>query len=314
MVNSTNRLLFILMLKGLYRVTICKKCNHVFRSPESDVNLIAYRVSSSKLELVDPTTQKTYSYPNQCPKCSESDIISFKGGVDELVEVVERELGIPVHRYDKSKRVSNIGSNVTWDIGIDEIAVTTRLYDPSIEYGRYNNIMIVGAEQMGSSLEYRASEEVMIGLFSLLMRLRKGTNFVVDTRSIDTSFMQFWLKNIESGNIINKFYSEELEVRKVTGFPPFKNILLLTTQEKNKSLAQSKLSDARKIIINAQLSEVSISSVYPARMLRRKGYYSYHTVVTFPRQYQYFDQLKVLIHELCVPARIQTRLNPRHIL
>jgi primosomal protein N' len=114
-----------------------------------------------------------------------------------------------------------------------------------------------------------------------------------------------------------KMSQKESHNRKVFGFPPFYNLLLLTTQEKKKDQALSKIRIA-KDLIQSQLNDlgivgVRIGSPYPARFLQRKGMYSYHLLLKFPRQYKDFEQLKTIVSNTAFGNRIQVRLNPQHL-
>ena len=119
-------------------------------------------------------------------------------------------------------------------------------------------------------------------------------------------------------NIMNwytDFVDQESQKRQKFKFPPFDNLILLTTQEKSKEKSMQKINSARQYLFGYknQLQSITIGSPYQAKFLKRKGMFSHHLLVKFPRQYAQYFELRDIIKSVASTYNLQARLNPRHL-
>jgi primosomal protein N' (replication factor Y) (superfamily II helicase) len=307
--------LFIFPKRGLYTMTKCTDCGHVFECNQCDANLVTYRKWEKNLELVCHQCQSYYSYPLDCPQCHGKEISSNFGGVEELVEIIEKESGKELLRYDVAKSVK----------GIEHLhAVTTRIFDPSIPYSHYQQVVFIEAHNLLASPDYLVSEEIHKALFELFLSLQEETTVVFDTHSPDLEmFHELARLNKESLEHLSfeewhtSFLHQEEKNRDQFHFPPFNYLLLITSHEKTKESSIEKISSVAKeikmLISRDIIPEITLTSSYPSRFLRRKGLFSYHILIRFPRKYQHLGQLRKQIMELSSMYNVQVRLNPRHV-
>lgn len=315
--RDNKTILFIHPRRGLYSITRCNECGHIFSCNNCDASLVTYRAWEKNLELVCHQCQTYYSYPHSCPICLSHDIVSRLGGIDNLTELITDQSQQKVYRFDKQSK------NDTFDPFIYKFAATTRIFDPSIPYSDFAKIILVGSENLMASPDYLVSEETNSQLAQLINALKPDTEIVFDTNSSELSFFGNVIKlnsDYPENEDILKWYfgflDKESKNRQLFGFPPFKNLILLTIQQKNKDKASTLIDSARNelnSIVRKEYVDVSVSSVYPARFLRRKGMYSYHILMKYPRQYAHFNQLRDSVMEIADRYAMQVRLNPRHL-
>lgn len=312
--NQTKKTLFIFPKRGLYTLTRCTSCGHGFQCEHCDANLVTYRKWEKNLELVCHQCQSYYNYPLKCPKCESSEISSYFGGVDELVEIIKKESGQSVYRYDDKKRSK--------DTGLTTNAVTTRIFDPSIPYTEFTHIVFVEAQNLLASPDYLVQEEIHKQILELMLSISPKSEVIFDTNSPDLElFTTLARLDIAHGQHLDKkqwfinFLDKEGKSREVFSFPPFVNILLLTTQQKNKDKSLEIINHVRTELVKLkpQLPDLTISSPYQARFLKRKGMFSHHILVRFPRQYKDIGKLREEVMQLGSIYGVQIRLNPRHL-
>jgi len=306
------KILFIHPRKGLFRVTKCNQCGFVFHCSQCDANLITYRRTQSSLFMICHQCQSHYDYPSTCPECKSKELQSFVGGTDELDIELRKQFGNGIIRYDDQKSSSTSSSE-------SMIAITTRLFDPSIPYSEYTRIIFVHAENLFISPDYQVLEESVRQIITLFQQLSPSTSVYFDTTTSNNDVIQS-LQGVQSVDQFvdwyNDFLERESKNRQAFGFPPHKNILLFTSQHKNKTasheIIKSICDELHKI--SERLEDTTVSSPYEARFLKRKGMYSYHTFMRYPKQYQRFGFLRKYIDELSNRyPNIQIRLNPRHL-
>jgi primosomal protein N' (replication factor Y) (superfamily II helicase) len=312
---NCQKTLFIFPKRGLYSMTKCTDCGCVFMCNQCDANLVTYRKWEKNLELVCHQCQSYYSYPLDCPQCHGKEISSNFGGVEELTEIIEKESNSQVLRFDVAKSVKGLEHT---------FAVTTRIFDPTIPYPEYENIVFIEAHNLLASPDYLVQEEIHKALFELFLSLREETAVMFDTHSPDLeNFHELVRLNKESPEHLSfeqwhtSFLEKEEKNREQFHFPPFNNLLLITSHEKTKESSMEKISSVAKEIktlINREITpDLSLTSPYPSRFLRRKGLFSYHILVRFPRKYKDIGQLRKEIMQLGSMYNVQVRLNPRHV-
>jgi|GEM_PF-1135280 len=358
--------LYIHPRKGLFQLTRCKDCGHNFQCQNCDANLVTYRTSSYKMELVCHQCQSFYTYPNKCPSCSSQNISSMYAGIDELVNTLnmlskaetfnsgsksptpvwmkgdsaKTELSAPKGLLDEeilgfneaqtgfqiqitpNKSKLNILSETLEALVEQENVATTRVFDPLLDYSRFNNIVFVQADNLLASPDYLVQEDTYKQLAEVFSKVNKTATIYFDTYNPENIFFQDLLKlnSIHPEHqTISQWYKifldTEKNLREKYKFPPFYNLLLITSQEKDKPKALSIIQDIKNYIttIKDELPEIEVGSPYPARFLKRKNMFSYHILIRFPKGYTKFSNLRQTIGTLALQKRLQVRLNPKHL-
>lgn len=372
-------ILFIHPRRGLFQLTSCQLCHYRFGCDNCDCNLTTYRTFESNMQLLCHQCQSYYNYPKVCPMCKSTEVSSNFGGVDELIEVLKKDFGKEVIKVE-SKGLVEYEQNIVY--------VTTRIFDPSLEYNRFSRIIFVHAENLMASPDYLVNEDVHRSLAELFLQIDETTEVIFDTNNTDLPFFvelaklnsssqesqtysenfeldynntspqshqnsatettvlpQIDVNHIKSSpnlppisvnlskneffqsktkttsqptNIISwytDFVQEESKNRQKFRFPPFDNLILLTTQEKSKEKSIQKINSARQYLFGYknELQLITIGSPYQAKFLKRKGMFSHHLLVKFPRQYNQYFQLRDIIKSVASTYNLQARLNPRHL-
>jgi primosomal protein N' len=366
--------LFIHPRKGLFSITKCNDCGFVFgcnnctNELEKPKSLTLFSKSQFKFFMGCNQCQTSYVFDQKCPSCKNSNFQSKFGGIDELKNILEDNFKLDVTvlesavKKPKTTKPNKTLENISPTDSKKQAILTTRLFDPTMDYSQFHTIIVVQSQNLLAGTDYLMQEELYKNLCELFLANisedgEKRTKIIFDTIDTELEFFGSIRDLAESlggnsgleldvdGMIFEnslqeplapknplesnenpalkilqwhqKISQKESHNRKVFGFPPFYNLLLLTTQEKKKDQALSKIRIAKNLI-QSQLSdlgivEVRIGSPYSARFLQRKGMYSYHLLLKFPRQYRDFEQLKTVVSNTAFSNRIQVRLNPQHL-
>jgi len=275
--------------------------------------LTTYRSGKDYLELVCHQCQSYYNYPNICPKCGHQNIISKFGGIDDLAEKIGKDLKQNVIRLDQLNTEAKIKKAINTETGA---FLTTRVFDPSIDYHQFGKIIFITAENLLASPDYLVFEELIKNLAEIFLQIKPETEIMFDLGTTTHSFFKE-LQGLSFDQIqpwFTKQLQQELVNRQKYGFPPFVNLLLLTTQEKTKQNSLDKIKATRDYFlkIKNQLEGIEIGNIYPARMLKRKGYFSHHLQLKYPKNYANYFEFQKTVLSLAQLYRLQVRLNPRH--
>lgn len=383
-------ILFIHCRKGMFSLTICQSCGHMWECTNCSAKLTTYEVGLTK-QLICNQCQTSYIYPQKCPECSSQEILSKFGGIEELVLILEKDFDKSVIRYDKdTKKCQPVTKN--------SIAVSTRVFDPNIDYFVFEKIVFLQAENLLASSDYLNQEEILKGICEVF--LATSGEIIFDTKSPNLEFFESIIElnqtinltqnqtqnetcepkteqsqnnpnilnisssglfkedcKIENNQIIDQknpkdilkiensenhienlsnhekpqkktqtrteiiynWYNSHLTVeaknRENFRFPPFTNLLLITTQEKSTTQSLENLESIANYLktLQKELPEITFGKPYPAKFLKRKNKFSHHILVRYPRQYTQFSRLKTVISWLSDKYKVQIRLNPRHL-
>ena len=315
--NVNYPLLLVHCRRGLFQMTICQSCNYKFQCENCDCNLTTYRSYETNMQLICNQCQSYYNYPKICPSCQSTKLDSVFGGIEDLVETVAKEYNEVVYRFDNLKV-----NTITLDQA--NIMATTRIFDPAIDYTIFQTIVFVQADNLLSSADYLVSEDTHQALANLLLSIESKTKVVFDTQDPES----FFWRNLARLNSqhqepisILEWFSQFVQIesnnRNKYDLPPFHNLILLTTQNKNKDKSLQQIQATRQYlnmtIRDLGLQGVELGSIYQARFFRRKGYFSHHLLVRYPKQYQSFFELSKIVKFIASTHNLQVRLNPRHL-
>lgn len=321
----SRKVLFVHPRRGLFQLTSCQDCGHTFSCENCDSKLTTYRENANTLELVCNHCQTYYQYPKTCPNCHGINIFSAYGGIDDLAEKLGAELHVKINRFDAKKKEVDTAvhnPNSLYKKYDGEIYLTTRIFDPQIDYSIFDQIVFVQAENLTANLDYLATEDVLKNLTEVFTSAKDNCEILFDTNVPGLDFFKEIIRihplNSETLKYKNWFLNEinkESNLRQTFHFPPFDNLLLVTSQEKNRQTAIDAINHFKKNLAHykEKIPDITISSPYPARVLRRKNMYSYHVLIKYPKQYKHFSNLREIVTDLANTYKLQTRLNPHNL-
>ncbi len=301
--------------RGLFQITKCKECGYIFECNNCTAKLTTYK-ATNKLELVCHQCQSSYDYPNQCPNCKSRNIISLFGGIEDL-EAKLKSSQKEVIRLDLIKDYTKT-QNTFRPVNCDSIFLTTRVYDPAINYDFFDKIIFVKAENLLASPDYLVREEVLKQITELFLKVDPRSEIIFDTASVETEFFQDLIKlnqnrqtNLKDWFLDN--LKNESETRQKLGFPPHQNLILITTQEKTIAQSLHKINSIKEKLEKQNFQNLRTKKPYPARFLKRKNMYSHHLLIKVPRNYKYYLKLQKFIKETTQNLAVQVRLNPKNL-
>lgn len=282
-----NQTLIISLPRGLYRLTKCEECKFIFKCKNCDNNLTTLKHGNKNI-LVCSECQTVYPYPKVCPSCNSKEVMSQYGGRQYLEDQLTNS-----------------------ELKAD---VSNRLFDPILDYKQYSRVFITHSENLFLGIDYASIEEVAKSITELMLNLSDDTEVIFDHKQ--------GLESLEGIHNPLEWYRtimvQEQSNRAKFFFPPANNLILISANEKTSTQSFAKLTAIRNELIHlrdTQLPELGLPShPYEARMLRRKGVYTMHMYLKFPKNYPNITLLNNTIKTLKNSYRVTIRLNPRHIL
>lgn len=306
--DSNERFLIFAGQRGLSPITICNDCGLI----------VTCDVCHSALAIHQKTKNSDFTNDGQnlflCHKCGQIVEIddrcrNCQGNRFALLglgtEKIEKEIkaalpSINLLRLDsdsaktptKAKEIANRFFSSPGAVMIGTELALNYLND------KIENIALVSLDHLFTKPDYRISER----LFSQLLHLRALTSkrLFIQTRNAEEKVFRYVL----SGNLLD-FYRDEIEERRVLGYPPFK-VLIKISREGKKEEIRKDIEHLEKVLTNWQ----PIS--YPALSKSPKGFFIHNLLIKLPVANWPDRKLLELLRSL--PPNFLIRVDPESVL
>lgn len=242
--RDENQTFLFVPKKGFSTRIQCLDCGYIFSCPNCDVAL-TYHKNQRILKChycghIEPL-------PGKCPVCGSENIV--RGGVGtERVEFEVSKIfpGLRVKRIDREE-INNVESleKVLKEISqmkVD-IVVGTKMITKGLDFPRVALVGIVDADHTLAMPDFRATERTFQLISQMSGRAGRGVigRVIVQSREPNNPA----LRSIVNNNS-DDFYSSEIERRKALGYPPFKELILLTSIGKTPNIAKERIEKVKK--------------------------------------------------------------------
>lgn len=276
------QIVLFLNKRGFFSSLTCRSCGYMVKCTHCDVAMTYHRISLQKEYLLCHYCGKMQKVPHTCPSCSSSAIRFFGIGTQNIVEHVQ-EL-FPKARIARADRDSTRKKHDFEDIyrgfvqhEID-ILVGTQMIAKGLDIA---NVALVGILLADISLhipDFRAAERTFQLLTQVAGRTGRQGNFgevVLQTYLPEQPSIVY-----ASEENYEKFYMDEIEQRKMYGYPPFTQIIKLMyvhpNAQKCKTEAERFYQILQKALVDHASSLSSDIEIFMATPLISKLHDKYH--------------------------------------
>lgn len=223
--------------------------------------------------------------PNECPHCHNPEGQKYKGAGTEQVE---RSL----HAIFPDARILRLDADTTRQKGSHEeafkqfrsgkadILVGTQMIAKGLHFP---NVTLVGALNADSGLhvpDFRAAERV----FQLVTQVagRAGRSGLAGE-----VFIQTWLPDhpaiaLAATQRYEDFYAEEIEARRLFGYPPFNRLVKIVVSSEREDTAKAALEKMREFLIGQLPPIYSLHPVSPCGHAKVKNNFRFQVIVKGP--------------------------------
>ncbi len=212
--------------RGAHKLVSCGECGYTYRCPRCSVSLTYH---SFNRRLMCHYCGYSRRLDDQCPDCG--GLLKFIGAGTQLVEEELKELfpDTPILRVD-TDTVTPAGSHELLFRQFREenipIMVGTQMVTKGLNFENVTLVGVISADQSLYAGDYRAGERTFSLLTQVVGRSGRGDKpgraliqtFTPDNETIRQAARQDY----------EDFYRSELELRRLQGTPPFRDILAVT--------------------------------------------------------------------------------------
>ncbi len=311
--ENREQVMIFLNRRGFSTSIICEECGEVIKCPNCSVPMVYHRESG---RLVCHYCNFSREVPPYCPACGSSRLKEIGAGTERIEDV--SKLLFPsakVARFDRDsirsrKKYEEIISQM--ERGEIDILVGTQMVTKGFHFENVTLSGVVLADQTLFMSDFRAGErtyQLITQITGRAGRGEKGGEAIIQTYNPE----HFVIQNIGEENY-EKFFENELMIRKAGNYPPFARLLLFVvsapTGEDAERYAGILFSQLREI---REKNNLNFLILGPARnpifYLRRRYRYN---ILLKARNYQVLSRVGRIIFEdkrKVFPASVKIKID-----
>jgi primosomal protein N' (replication factor Y) len=242
--------------RGYSNYIICNDCSYIPKCSRCDVSLTYHRISG-KMECHYCGHKE--AVPGACPSCS-STAMSMKGfGTEKIEDELEMVFeGVRVGRLDTDVARSAGGYEKilsNFESGNLDILVGTQILSKGLDFDNVSLVGVLDADSMLHFPDFRAFErsfQLISQVSGRAGRRQKQGKVVIQTMDPDHPVIRYILRGDYDG-----LYADQMEERKVFGYPPFRRMIRITFRHKIPSIL-----DGACDLAGRELKDIFSSRVY----------------------------------------------------
>ena len=277
--NGEQTLLF-LNRRGYHRQQICSECRNVIKCPHCDLSLTFHReINILQCHLCDYKLPP----PRNCPSCSSTSTLQFKGFGTEHVERTLHAIfpEIRTLRMDKdttTKKNSHEDLFKQFRAHKADVLIGTQMIAKGFHFPSVTLVGILNPDATLNIPDFRSSEHI----FQLLTQVagRSGRAELPGEVIIQTFLPEHPTLLLAAAQDYETFYKTEIEERRMFSYPPFCHLVKLQFSDSNPDIAKEKAEAAHKILSTLP---VHVLPVTPSGHAKVKDLYRFQFIVKTPK-------------------------------
>lgn len=287
--------LVFLNRRGFAPVVKCSSCKESFSCKNCSVNLVYHKEEVDFLEC--HYCGHTITAPLSCPCGSDKNFI-FKGlGTSQVVQVLSQIYpNAKILQADKTTtKKKSWGEDIQrFAAGEFDLLVGTKCITKGYHFPKVTLVSMIWADLDFSFPNYSATEQALQQMLQVSGRSGRGTlPGEVLLQAFDPTLFSHCLRE----NMYSEFLQQELETRKMFGYPPFSKIIFIQTKDISEDRALQQITKILQIIEDTlEKHKINLSILGPAKPLifQKKRYFYWHLMIKVQKGGDLEPTLKML--------------------
>jgi primosomal protein N' (replication factor Y) len=299
--------------RGHSSFVMCRDCGYVVNCPNCDISL-TYHSRGQQMKC-HYCGYETY-VPTHCPECNSEYIRYFGTGTQK----VEEELGkiLPEARIIRmdvdttTKKGSHERLLKDFQDGKADILLGTQMIAKGLDFPNITLVGVLSADTMLHLPDFRSSEKT----FQLLTQVsgRAGRHELPGEVFIQTYTPEHYSVELAGTQDYDRFYHQEMMVRKIHHYPPFYYLALITVTHEE-LLATVKATEQIAAYVRSQLSNKAVILGPAASPIPRiNNRYRYQCLIKYKHEPELAKTLKMILDQYQADAKsglqVSIDINP----
>lgn len=302
--DNKDQVLLFLNKRGSSRALVCQSCGWRSSCKRCD---LPYTYHGDLHKLICHTCGSSLPVPTSCPDCNSTDIIFKSPGTKSIAQSIQKIFPDKnIARFDKDNRKGERIESRHQEIvqGDIDVLVGTQILSKGHDLPKLGLVGILQAESSLQFPDFSSNERSYQLIHQISGRVARGhrpgkvviQSFNPDNQTLGDAALGKW----------DEFYHQEINQRKLFGFPPFYHILKTEVSKSSPLKAQETL---EKIASKLEGQKgISLVGPSPCFIEKRANKYYWQLVIKSKNR----STLSRLAKSL--PQEIKTDLDPTQLL
>ena len=300
--NLKNRQQTILFLnkRGYSSFVSCRKCGYVPKCPNCDISLTYHKNGDFLVcHYCDYKTEKL----NECPNCGSGQIRFFGLGTQKVTDEISKLFPSATYlRMDAdttSKRFSHEEILNKFRDEKTDILVGTQMITKGLDFENVTLVGVIAADLSLYQDDFRAGEKT----FSLLTQVvgRAGRGEKEGRAVVQTYYPENEIFEYASNQDYEKFYQNEIALRRQMMYPPFCEIINFTSASDSEQTAFNALLNFRKELlreIKERNVKADVFGVQKAPMHKINNKYRFRFIMKMNYNREIYERIHTILKNL----------------
>ena len=235
--EKKQQIMLFLNRRGYAGFIACRSCGYVVKCPHCDVSMSVHR--GGKMVCHYCGYEETEHH--LCPECGSKHIGGFRAGTQQIEELIKKEFPTArVLRMDMDTTKEKDGHEKILEAFASEeadILIGTQMIVKGHDFPNVTLVGILAADLSLYSNDYRAGERT----FQLLTQAagRAGRGCTKGEVVIQTYSPEHYAITTAASQDYGAFYEEEIEYRKLMGYPPTEELMAVLVSGEEELLLET---------------------------------------------------------------------------
>ena len=284
--------------RGYSSFMMCRKCGYVLKCTQCDVSLTWHR-EEKRLKCHYCGSQ--FTVPSVCPSCGSDSIRYGRDGTEKIVADLQKIF--PTARFIRMDNDTTRGKTGHLSIltafrnGEADVLVGTQMIAKGHDFPKVTFVGILDADMSLYIGDYMAIERT----FQLVTQVagRAGRDVLAGRVILQSYSPNHYVFHFASKNDYEGFYRKEINVREVTNFPPFVELVRILLSGENEDdvflLTKTLTGETRKLSEQYKTAFVSLKAMKsPVKKVENK--FRYQIMMKIKPEFE--DEVIPLIYDI----------------
>ena len=316
--NDNKQAILFLNRRGYNSFVRCQDCGYVAKCEDCDVSLVYHKHDN---QLKCHYCGKRYKMLTHCPSCNSKYIKYGAVGTQKVVEELQKIFPkTKIFRMDNDTTTTKHShEQILTEFGKTKgsILVGTQMIAKGHDFPLVTFVGIIDADVSLHFADFRATERA----FSLITQVsgRAGRSKDKGVVVLQTYMPKHYVYKYASDYSYKHFYDREINLRKVTNFPPFSLIVRILISGESEELVKQTSKQIYDDIVNIKQDKID-SFIYlgamksPVKKIEKKYRYQILSRLTVTNSQSVLDKIYEKINQLKTKnVSVFVELNPQNL-
>jgi primosomal protein N' (replication factor Y) len=296
--------------RGYHTTLFCKGCNKPIQCKHCDVAL-TFHLGDNTLAChlcgfhISPP-------PRQCPSCKSTDTMKFRGIGTELVEKSLHAImpGVRTLRIDAdTTRHKGSHHRLLKDFGTGkaDVLIGTQMIAKGLHFPEVTLVGVLNSDTSLNIPDFRAAETSFQQITQVAGRAGRGC--LPGEVIIQTCMPENQTIAHAARQDYEAFYAEEIEVRKLFGYPPFGSLVKIAFSGKDQGMTKRVAEKLRHNLAQQLPESCQIHAVVPSGHHKVKDFYHYQMLIKTTSIYSVCEAWQRIKASMDIPKAVQTFID-----